>query len=209
MENIELKQGEETKMNNKKNLLYIIPAVFLIVFLIMAFGSSSGDDVKANELALISFTVSDYEVINDEDNTIESIILSAKEYKTRFSVDAIDLISDDNFAKSLVKNKTKLECFAVQKDIQSDSPEEIAQIFAISADNKSETILQIQAKSGSKNGYILVDKSGKEIAPDESISNEGMDAGSIFALLIPLIIAVASALFIYYKVGKDRPDLVS
>lgn len=191
-------------MNNKKNWLYLIPVASFIIFLILAFGSNSGDDVKVSELTHISFTVSDYDIINDEDNTAESIVLVSKDYKCKFSIDAVDLISVDEFAKAINKGKTKINCFVVKSDLEKDNPDQIAQIYAVTADDKSFGVLNMASKSDSKGEYTLTEKDGKVLTEKDSISNEGMDAGSLFALIIPLIISIGSAAFIYFRLGKNE-----
>ena len=189
-----------------KYWLYLIPVAFLIVFIILAVGSFSGEDIKAKELTHISITATDYDVIKDDDNSIESIIISTKEYKSKFSVDAVDLINADDFIKSIIKNKTKSECFVLKRDTENFNSDEIIPLYSILNNNQSATVLQMKAEKGVGNDFMLIDKTGNTIPEQGSISDNNMDIGSIFVMILPLILAVGSALFIYFKVIKPKSD---
>ncbi len=94
---------------NKMPVFYGLVAVMaIIVIFIMIFGG--GREVFLDQKQ-ITFTLAGYEeiVAEDDPSSTDNIILSAKEFKSRISVDPVYISNYDDFIKELKKKKVTIK----------------------------------------------------------------------------------------------------
>ena len=115
---------------------YVIAVMAIIVFGILIFGGGS-EALQQKDLTSIEFKVSGFEELIDEDGQNESITLTTADFKSKISIDPVDINNYDGFIGALKDGKPDVKAKIMTKDKELLTQDEIIQAYQIEVNGVS------------------------------------------------------------------------